>query len=326
MTDQDSRHRPRKSTTLRAAVVAGLAAGASGALAGTAGAEDTVVVHDPVSTVHARSGQKIAIDPSALDGKLRSAVLLAQPLDLGGPERASEDFDEQSPITLGTASDGKEVYSGDEIADAARSRLSRLDLPPEQTEAVAFHFKNLVSLGTSVTVEGEAAPAPPPKRAEPEPAKEPPKEPARPAPQPSRDTSDERPGQREPQAAPESAPTRGSVPDAARTPQALPAAVQLLPPAHASVPDPASPPAVFVPPTSGTQPSQQPSPQQAQAQAEQQAQIQQQAHARELRAAGKAEAMPIDLSDRVALPVIFAAISVAGVTAALVRSWILHRS
>lgn len=310
MTDQDSRHRPRKSTALRAAVVAGLAAGASGVFAGTAGAEDTVVVHDPVSTVHAQSGQKIAMDPSALDGKLRSAVLLAQPLDLGGPERAADAFDKQSPIALGTATDGKQVYSGDEIADAARSRLSRLGYSPETTEAIAFHFKNLVSLGSSVTVDGEPAPAPPPKRAEPEPAKEPPKA----APQPARETAKEE----RPKPEPESAPTPSSLPDAARTPQALPASVQLLPPAHASVPGPATPPAVLVPPT--------PSPQQAQAQAEQQAQIQQRAHAQELRAAGKAEAMPMDLSDRVALPVIFAAISVAGVTAALVRSWILHRS
>lgn len=313
MTDEDSRGRGPRSTVLRAAVVAGLAAGAGSAFAGTAAAEETVVVHDPVASVHARAGQHIAMDPSALDGKLRSAVLLAQPLDLGGPEKAAHAFDQQSPIELGTAKDGKQVYSGDEIADAARSRLSRLGYSPETTEAIAFHFKNLVSLGTSVTVEGEAPP-PPPKRAEPAPAPQPSQqhEQAQQTQHATKHRDDAVPARTE------SAPTTSAAPDFMRAPEPQVAPVQILPPAQAAVPGPASPPVVLVPP--------EPSPQQAQAQAEHQSQVQQRAHAEELRQAGKAEAMPIDLSDRVALPVIFAAISVAGVTAALVRSWILHRS
>lgn len=306
-------------STARASVVAGLAVGATGLLGGTAGAEDTVVVHDPVSSVHAQAGQRVALAPSALDAKLRSAVLLARPLDPDAPAEASKEFDEQAPIPLGTATEGRNSYSGSEIADAAESRLSRLGLPEESTDAVAFHFRNLVTLGSSVTVRGEAPPPPPPKEPEPAPApKHPPKH-AEPAP-PARTPDGPEPGA--------SAPT-GSEPGSSggsqsaeqlatkaattRPAAALPAQVQVLPPEHATVPGPFTTlqaPAPAAPP---------------QAQPAQPGQPNQQQVREEVRAAGKAESMPIDISDRVALPVIFAAISVAGVTAALVRSWILHR-
>ncbi len=45
-----------------------------------------------------------------------------------------------------------------------------------------------------------------------------------------------------------------------------------------------------------------------------------------VRAVGSAEALPTGASDRVAVPVLIAVISLAAATAGLVRSWVLHRS
>ncbi|PRW61912.1 hypothetical protein CEP50_18295, partial [Actinopolyspora mortivallis] len=44
-----------------------------------------------------------------------------------------------------------------------------------------------------------------------------------------------------------------------------------------------------------------------------------------VREAGSAEALPSETGDRVALPVLLAAISLAGVTSALIRTWVLRR-
>ncbi|WP_182546458.1 hypothetical protein [Halosaccharopolyspora lacisalsi] len=46
----------------------------------------------------------------------------------------------------------------------------------------------------------------------------------------------------------------------------------------------------------------------------------------QVRAVGSAEALPTGASDRVAVPVLIAVVTLAAATAGLVRSWVLHRS
>ncbi|MEB3371160.1 hypothetical protein [Saccharopolyspora mangrovi] len=276
---------------------------------GTAGAAEPLVIDKPIAIVSGEAGQPISVLPKTLDFKLNQAVLLAMPLAFGPASQASEEFVAGSPIPLGTAEPGTNSFSGREIAQAATPRLSSLGLPEDKVEAVRFHFTNLVSLGNSVTVntpEPEEEQPPPPSSEEPAPppsSEEPPPESSTPAPAPV--------------APPTSAPSTGPVPTTTPTANGAPAAVSMLPPSlrGASLP--------WAQARYGQVPGMAPNVGDLARQAQERQRAQEEQD--EIRAAGQAEALPTEVSERVALPVLIAAISLAVVTAALVRAWVLRR-
>lgn len=275
---------------------------------GTAAAAEPLVVDHPIAIVSGEVGQPISVLPKTLDFKVNQAVLLAMPLAFGPASDAAEQFAATGPIALGTAEPGTNSFSGREIAKAATSRLSSLGLPDDKVESVRFHFTNLVSLGNSLTVNApepdeEEEPAPPPSQEQPPPAEEPSQTPQ---PQPA-------PAPVEP---PPSAPATSPVPTMPNA-SGAPAAVSMLPPSlrGASLP--------WAQARYGDVPGMAPDVRDLARQAEERQRVQDEQD--EIRAAGQAEALPTEVSERVALPVLIAAISLAVVTAALVRTWVLRR-
>ncbi|RRO13656.1 hypothetical protein EIL87_21925 [Saccharopolyspora rhizosphaerae] len=297
----------RRTVSAGAAGLAVLAGSCFGA--GAAGAAEPLVVDQPIVIVSGDAGQPVAVLPGTLDFKLNQAVLLAMPLAFGPATQASEEFAAGSPITLGVAEPGTNSFSGREIAQAATPRLTSLGLPEDKVEAVRFHFTNLVSLGNSVTVNTpepeEEQPPPSSEEQSPPPSSEdPPPESTSPAPAPA------------PVAPPRSAPATAPVPTTP-TASGAPAAVSMLPPSlrGASLP--------WAQARYGQVPGMAPDVGDLARQAEERRRAQDEQD--EIRAAGQAEALPTEVSERVALPVLIAAISLAAVTAGLVRAWVLRR-
>ncbi|GAA2814004.1 hypothetical protein [Saccharopolyspora taberi] len=289
-----------------AAGLVGLAMTASTFLCTGTAAADTLVVDRSLAIVEATPGQSIAVSPKTLDFKVREAVLLAMPLNFGAADKASDRFAALSPIPLGTADEGRTFFSGGDIARAAKPKIAEIGLPEDKVDAVSWHFGNLVSIANALTVNAEAAeePPPPPKpspRPEPQPAPQP----APPAPAPPVESSAAPP----PQAVlppPEYPSAGGSTP------------YRAVPGAYTYVPGSLPPWARYgqVPgftPDVGTL---------TKPWAEQQKEREQQ---EQVRAVGNAEALPTAGGKRVALPVLLAAVSIAALTAALVRSWVLRR-
>ncbi|MDA3630344.1 hypothetical protein OU415_33300 [Saccharopolyspora sp. WRP15-2] len=283
--------------------IVGLALTASTFLgAGTAQAADTLVVDKALAVVDAEAGQPIAVAPSTLDFKVREAVLLAMPLAFGPAKDASERFAALSPIPIGTASEGSTFYSGKDIAEAAGSQLSEIGLPADKVDSVRTHFTNLVSIGNAVTVrvpKHEEPPPPPPSSEKPAPPPDP--------------TPDQTPP---PAPSPELPPPAPALPQ----PGGAPTAMSVLPP------DLRGSALTWAQGSYGKAPGMTPNigdlVQQARhAQEQQQAREQQD----EVRAAGKAEALPTEVTERVAVPVLLASVALAVATAALVRSWVLRR-
>lgn len=305
-----------------AAGVIGMAITASTLLgAGSAAAEpdastaEPAVANHSVAILDATEGQEIAVATSTMDTKLRTALLIAMPLQSDEAEAAVDAFREQPPVTVATATDGTEVIGGSEIAEAAEPLLSELGLPEDKVDEAATHFNNLVSVGNSVTVRG-VAPEPPPEEEKPAP---PPSEEV-PPPPPEQPPSNEVPSPEQPAPPPEPAPSDpgSAVPPPPSAPMPSPKSVPLPSTELMSVPQdlPAWSDAQFgqVPgfeSESGRlgEGSQEPT-QQDQA----------------VRDVGKAEAVSADSADRVAMPMLLAAVSIAGVTAALVRRWVLRRA
>ncbi|TWF94699.1 hypothetical protein [Saccharopolyspora dendranthemae] len=291
--------------------VAGLAIFAGSCLGmGTAAASEPLVVDHPIAIVSGEVGQQISVLPKTLDFKVNQAVLLAMPLAFGPASDAAEQFAASGPIALGTAEPGANSFSGREIAKAATSRLSSLGLPEDKVESVRFHFTNLVSLGNSLTVNApepdEEEPAPPPSQEQP-----PPEQPSQtPQPQPA-------PAPVEP---PPSAPATSPVPTMP-TASGAPAAVSMLPPSLRGASLPWAQARYGQVP--GTAPGMAPNVGDLARQAQERQRVQDEQD--EIRAAGQAEALPTEVSERVALPVLIAAVSLAVVTAALVRTWVLRR-
>ncbi|TDD81578.1 hypothetical protein E1202_28860 [Saccharopolyspora karakumensis] len=274
---------------------------------GTAAAAEPLVVDQPIAIVSGEVGQPISVLPKTLDFKLNQAVLLAMPLAFGPASDASEQFASGSPIALGTAEPGANSFSGREIAKAATPRLSRLGLPEDKVEAVRFHFTNLVSLGNSITVnvpEPEEEPPPPPSSQEPPPE------------QPSQTPPSSQTPAPAPVGPPPSAPSTSPVPSMPSV-NGAPAAVSMLPPSlrGASLP--------WAQARYGQVPGMAPNVGDLARQAQERQRVQDEQD--EIRAAGQAEALPTEVSERVALPVLIAAVSLAVVTAALVRAWVLRR-
>ncbi|MGP4016678.1 hypothetical protein [Saccharopolyspora sp. 5N708] len=273
--------------------------------AGTANAADTLVVDQALATVEALPGQQIAVAPSTMDFKVREAVLLAMPLALGPADDAADRFAEQTPILIGSAAEGRTFYSGKDIAAAASPRLVELGLPVDRVDAVTWHFTNLVSLGNAVTVNAEK-PAEQPPSSQPSPEQPEPTTPPQTSPAPP--SASEAPPPSAPVIAPPT-PLGGA-----------PAAISVLPP------DLRYPSGAALPWTQGRY-GQVPglTPNVGDLAAQAQVQQEERAQQDEIRAAGKAEAVPTEVTDRVAVPVLLAAISLAMATAALVRSWVLRR-
>lgn len=277
--------------------------------AGSAAASETVLVEQALAIVDATPGQQVAIAPSTMDSKVREAVLLAMPLDFDAAGQAAEQFAAQGPIMLGSVSEGNTFYSGGEIAEAAKSRISQLGLPEDRTGAVADHFGTLVSLGNAVTVRAEAE-EPPPPPPEPEPEPTPPPDTTQPSPDTQPPSSPDNGGS--------ASPYSGFLPNA--VPGVYPQPGAAGPPNYAYTPGqlPAWAQSQF-----GQVPGMSPDVGSLLRQSQQQQRDKE--HRDAVRAAGNAEAMPTEASKRVALPVLIAAISLAAVTAALVRTWVLRR-
>ncbi|MEV0703633.1 hypothetical protein AB0I53_37740 [Saccharopolyspora sp. NPDC050389] len=276
--------------------------------ASTAFAADPLVVDQPLAIVDAEPGQQITIAPSTLDFKVREAVLLAMPLAFGPADDAAEKFGDLTPISLGAAPEGRTFYSGNDIAKAAAPRLAEIGLPAGKVDAVTWHFTNLVSLGNALTVKA-AKPAveqPPPS---PQP---PPTEKPQPAPNPQPSTNPPPPSSTLPPPTP---------PQPALTPNGgAPAALSVLPPSLRDLQGGSLP---WAQARYGQVPGLTPDVGDLAKQSQEQQKAREQQE--EIRAAGKAEALPTEVTDRVAAPVLLAAISLAVVTAALVRSWVLRR-
>ncbi|SEG96327.1 hypothetical protein SAMN02982929_06371 [Saccharopolyspora kobensis] len=271
--------------------------------AGTAHAVDPLVVDSPLAIVKAVPGQQVTVKPSTLDFKVREAVLLAMPLAFGRAKEAGDRFAGLSPIPLGTAPEGRTFYSGKKIAEAAAPRLAEIGLPEDKVDAVRWHFTNLVSIGNAVTVNAEAPEEEPPPP--PPPAQQPP-----PPPPPSPAPGTPAPPEPSPALLPPDPTT--FVPQ----PGGAPTAMSLLPPElrGSSL--------TWAQGHYGQAPGMTPNIGDLVKQTEERKAREQQD---EVLAAGKAEALPTEVTERVAVPVLLASIALAVATAALVRSWVLRR-
>lgn len=276
--------------------------------AGIANAADPLLVDQPLATVKAQPGQQITIAPSTLDFKVREAVLLAIPLAFGPAADAADRFKELAPISLGAAPAGRTFYSGKDIAKAAAPRLAEIGLPADKVDAVTWHFTNLVSLGNALTVKAELL------EEQPSPSSE------QQAPEKTKPTPTPEPSATQPPS-PTTPPPAVTTPEPTLIPNSgAPRAISVLPPSPRDLQGGSLPWAEgrygqvpgLIPDTGDLA---------KQAQDQQKAREQQE----EIRAAGKAEALPTEVTERVAAPVLLAAISLAVVTAALVRSWVLRR-
>lgn len=314
-------------------IAAGAAAGAGTASAESSSAAEPVVVDSALAVVDAEPGQQVVLDPSVVDSKVRQAVLLAMPLEFEQADTSTEQFSGVGTIPLATAEEGSTFYSGSDIADAAESELAGIGLPEDKVEDVTTHFRNLVSIGNGVTVRAEAPdegeedqgagqPAPPPEQPpsaeQPAPPPEQPEQPAPPPPRP------ETPQYGAPSA------VQPSAPSMAIDPGASPAALSVLPPEVRNMP------ASQLPweqgrfgrlPQEGSDGGTPPPPNAVEREAQQQQHQQRAAERAEVEAAGQARPVAANSStDRIAAPVLLGAVSLALVTAGLVRSWVLRRT
>ncbi|MEV0056653.1 hypothetical protein AB0H34_39995 [Saccharopolyspora shandongensis] len=276
--------------------------------AGAAYATDPLVVDQPLAIVDAEPGQQITIAPSTLDFKVREAVLLAMPLAFGQADDAAKKFAALTPISLGPAREGRTFYSGKDIAEAAAPRLAEIGLPEKKVEAVTWHFTNLVSLGNALTVKVAKPAVEPPPPTSHQPTPEHPK----PTPNPPPSTNPAPPSP--------TLPSPTAPPPAVTPSGGAPGALSVLPPSLRDLQGGSLP---WAQARYGQVPGLAPDIGDLAQQSQEQQKAREQQE--EIRAAGKAEALPTEVTERVAAPVLLAAISLAVVTAALVRSWVLRR-
>ena len=301
-----------------------LAAGAAGALvtastllgAGTANAAGSAVIEQCTgSTDSSEFGQRIVASPAALDAKVEQAVLLAFPLQFDLAKQAKEEFSGSGSVGLGTVGEETRTFSGQNLADAFAGQIEGLSGLQDKGSEVSTHVRNLAALGCigGARVPGQEQPPPPPPEPAPEP-EEPSEQPAPPSAEPGVPADDET-------SAPVAAPG---------TPRADPrvgtsAPVVVVPPNYGSAAPGTLPP--WAQSQFGAAPGFAPNVGDLREQAAaKQREQRENAAQQEVRAAGKAETLPAGQDNRVALPVLIAAISLAGVTAALVRTWVLRRA
>ncbi|MCX2731334.1 hypothetical protein OOZ19_13895 [Saccharopolyspora sp. NFXS83] len=312
----------RRSRASRSGLGRVLAAGTVGALvtassllgAGTAGAAGSVVVEKCGGTTDSTEfGQSILASPATLDDKVHQATLLVFPFGFDVADQAKEEFAGTGAISLGTVTEETQKFSGKNLAQAFTPQIDGLSSLQGRGAEVSKHVRNLAALGCfGAKVTGQEQPAPPPPSPSPEP------EPTEP-PAPPSSGQPTAPGVQPtaPGSAVPSVPGYGTG-----------APVVVVPPSYASG-APGMPGAL--PPWAQAQFGAVPGftpyvgdlREQAAARERERAEH---AAQEEVRAAGKAEALPMGQGNRVALPVLIAAISLAGVTAALVRTWVLRRA
>ncbi|RCW47073.1 hypothetical protein DFQ14_101417 [Halopolyspora algeriensis] len=325
---QHDHERPRnplvRPGALRRAAAAGVvgAAVTAGGLAGTgqAAAADPVTVDTCTEQASSDSfGQPIVASPKALDAKVQQATLLVFPLQFDRAERTKNEFLNAAPVSLGTVTDEEQTFSGAQLADALAPRISKLSTLGDRADEVNQHVRNLASLGclTGVEVPGQDKPEPSPSpSSSPEPDRD--SAPTTTSAQP-RTTSQQPPASSDhPTSEP---PPAGSTPTAPKSgTTAPPAARSMVPSDYAYIPG-------SLPPWSQTRFGQPPgsSPQVGDLLATSEQDSRKKTRQEQVRAAGSAEALPTDKRERVALPVLIAAIALAGATSALVRTWVLRR-
>lgn len=297
---------------LAAAGLVGSALTASGLVGGvTATAAGPVVVDTCTEEAPSTTfGQPIVAGPDALDAKVKQATLLVFPFQFDRADKARQQFLNTAPVPLGNVTEQDQSFSGTQLADALAPRIASLPALEDKGDTVNWHVRNLAALGciSGADVAGQPEPAPAPPPSTQPPADQPP--PSQPQPDPTSQQPETTSGTSGPgTAAPDPAPLpsgKSFTPGPAK---------RVVPPDYAYVPG-------SLPPWSETRfgqaPGQNPAvgdllPGDGKARQEQ------------VRAAGSAKPLPADPSSRVALPVLVAAVALAGVTSALVRTWVLRR-
>lgn len=303
-----------RSNALRRVVATGIVGAAVTAStvlgAGSASAAGAAVVDSCTGKAESSEfGQSILASPSALDAKVEESMLLVFPLQFDLAEQARQEFLNSGSVSLGTVTEDQQSFSGRELADAFTGQVSSLSSAGDRTDAVGSNFRNLATLGClGAQVPGQERPAPPP----PEPA------PEEPVPQPPPEQEASAPPPESPEAS-EGALAAGAT-SGSYSAYGAAAPVRVLPPDYTSVPG-------SLPPWAQARPGQVPglSPDVGDLLRQSETKKNEDARNAEVRAVGKAEALPTDVSNRVALPVLIAAISLAALTSALVRTWVLRR-
>ncbi|SDP80476.1 hypothetical protein SAMN04487905_109143 [Actinopolyspora xinjiangensis] len=305
-----------------AATVAGAVVATSGFLGGgVAAAADPVVIgtctEDVTSTEH---GQPIVVSPRALDSRVKDAAGLTFPFDFDRIERIHQQFLETAPVPVGEVAEEERHFSGSDLADALAERVAGLPAVEGRGETMNFHVGNLaLTCFGGVNVPGQPKP-------EPEPSDPPPSTPEQPTTTPPSESG-------EPDRTPENQPSEPPRQDrdpagdegnrqseqgsgGARSNHSAGSAEQVAPSEYAYVPG-------SLPPWSDSSFGETPGGKATTGDLRETERHNQQNRVRE---AGSAHALPTGSGRRVALPVLLAAVSLAGVTAALIRTWVLRRA
>ncbi|NYH78870.1 hypothetical protein FHR84_002195 [Actinopolyspora biskrensis] len=290
---------------------------AAGGLAGAGVADASsspVVIGTCTEDVSSDSfGQRIVASPTALDAKVKQAALLVFPLQFERADEIREQFLESAPVELGAVTERDQEFSGGDLAEALAPSIAAIPSVEDKGEAVNFHVGNLAAIGClgGVSVPGQEEAG----------SSETPTSPSEPPPSSAPDptgTGDspggEQPGNQRPSSR---APETGDSAPGGTTPNHPPGpAARVNPSDYAYVPG-------SLPPWSDTRFGEAPGGRAETGDLRSDEKHNQQDRVRE---AGSAEALPSDAGSRVALPVLLAAISLAGVTSALIRTWVLRRT
>lgn len=305
---------------LAAAGLVGTALTASGLVGGvTATAAGAVVVETCTGESGSDAfGQPIVAAPQALDAKVEQATLLVFPLQFDRADRARQQFLETAPASLGSVTEQDQSFAGTTIADALAPRIADLPALGDKGDKVNWHVRNMAALGcvSGADVAGHAKPAPAPSPS--------PDEPSQPAEQNRPPQSDSRTGggaaSGSTGTSDDGAQAGGTTPAPAPMPTdsgfTPPQAERVVPQDYAYVPG-------KLPPWSKTRFGQVPGHNPAVGDLTRG--TGEETRREQVRAAGSAEPLPANPRSRVALPVFVAAIALAGVTSALVRTWVLRR-
>ncbi|WP_438388841.1 hypothetical protein [Actinopolyspora saharensis] len=268
-------------------------------------------------------GQRIVAAPTALDAKVEQAALLVFPFQFERAERIRKQFLESEPVELGSVTGQEQEFSGRDLAEALASEITALPAVGDAGEAMNFHVGNLAAVGClgGVSVPGQeqpgtsqpsTSPSEPPPSSAPEPTETD-------APSGEERSGDGRSGEQPSgqQRSSSPAPRTDDSTPGGTTPNHPPGPAEHVTPSdYAYVPG-------SLPPWSDTRFGEAPGGRAETGDLRSDEKHDQQDRVRE---AGSAEALPSETGKRVALPVLLAAISLAGVTSALIRTWVLRRT
>lgn len=258
-------------------------------------------------------GQRIVASPTALDAKVKQAALLVFPLQFERAEEIKKQFLESEPVELGTVTGRDQEFSGGDLAEALAPGIAAIPSVEDKGSAMNFHVDNLATVGCigGVAVPGQEEPDSPE-----EPTSPPERTPSSPSEPTGADESSggERPGKQ--RSSPRTPEAEDSAPGGTAPNRPPGPAEHVNPSDYAYVPG-------SLPPWSDARFGEAPGGRAETGDLRSDEEHNQQDRVRE---AGSAEALPSDAGKRVALPVLLAAISLAGVTSALIRTWVLRRT